>query len=203
MIRLKHVDKNVFQFRASVPRYSAQIAESYFEKGLVASESRKNAEAAKWYRKALQCDRQHAGSWHNLGSFYFNRSNFRRAEKCYRAALKYDPGNFHSWYGLGTCLDELHKLEPAVEAYKQALRMWPAYSDAHYCLAMTYEKLNQLLAALKHYLLCLRFCSSADSAYSIFSRERVGALKEQLIISTPCNGTNEEFLTRANVIPGN
>jgi tetratricopeptide (TPR) repeat protein len=108
-------------------------------------------EAISVYNKVLSLDPEYAPAHINLGTLYYNQSDYEQAEEHYRKAIESDPRYALAWFDLGNVLDETQRLSDAIAAYKAALQLAPTYADAHYNLALAYERSKQPRLAIKHW----------------------------------------------------
>jgi tetratricopeptide (TPR) repeat protein len=109
-------------------------------------------EAVAMYEAILAQDASHAPSAINLGTIYYHRHDFHRAELLYRSATVADPRYALAFFDLGNVLDELRRMPEAIEAYQVAIRLTPRYADAHYNLALAYERQGDRRKALQHWM---------------------------------------------------
>ncbi len=109
------------------------------------------SEAISSYNKVLELEPGYAPAHINLGTLYYNQSDYDLAEEHYRKAIECDPRYALAYFDLGNVLDETQRLEEAIAAYKSALKLAPTYADAHYNLALSYERSRQPRTALKHW----------------------------------------------------
>src|SRR5579872_5562786 len=125
---------------------------SWFARGIALEEDpNTHGEAIAAYHKVLEIDPMHAAAHINLGTLYYNRQDFGRAEIHYRHAIEADPRYALAHFDLGNVLDETGRIHEAVATYKTALQLAPTYADAHYNLALAYEKCREPRKALKHW----------------------------------------------------
>lgn len=125
---------------------------SWFARGIALEEDpNTHGEAIAAYHKVLEIDPMHAAAHINLGTLYYNRQDFGRAEIHYRRAIESDPRYALAYFDLGNVLDETGRVKEAVATYKTALQLAPTYADAHYNLALAFEKLREPRKALKHW----------------------------------------------------
>ena len=144
---------------------TAQTASEYFARGVALEEDpRSQSEAIAAYRKVLDLDPGHAAAYINLGTLYYNRQDYAKAESHYRRAVEVDPRYALAYFDLGNVLDETGRVADAINAYKTALQLAPTYADAHYNLALAYEKTRQSRAALQHWRAYVRLDSSGPWA---------------------------------------
>jgi tetratricopeptide (TPR) repeat protein len=109
------------------------------------------AEAIASYQKVLKLDPDYAPAHINLGTLYYNQSDYEQAEAYYRKAIEADPRYALAYFDLGNVLDETQRVDEAIAAYKAALQLAPTYADAHYNLALAYERSRQPRLALRHW----------------------------------------------------
>jgi tetratricopeptide (TPR) repeat protein len=146
---------NVECVRFSPAQKDAWISEVFIE-AVRCEEEAKTQDAAALYESILNRDPHHAPSAINLGTIFYNQSEFLMAERMYRQAVEADPNYALAFFDLGNVLDELQRLPEAVEAYRTAIRLVPKYADAHYNLALAWERLNERRRALRHWEIYLR-----------------------------------------------
>ena len=136
-------------------------AEQMFARGIALEEDpATQQQAIAIYEQVLRMDEQHAAAHINLGTIYYNRQDYARAEKHYRAAVEVDPRYALAYFDLGNVLDETGRVVEAIKAYETALLLAPTYGDAHYNLALAYEKMKQPRKALTHWRAYVRLDGS-------------------------------------------
>ena len=128
-------------------------------------------EAVAMYEKVLQLDPNHAAAHINLGTLYYNRQEYTRAEKHYRRAIDVDPRYALAYFDLGNVLDETGRVPDAIGAYKTALLLAPTYADAHYNLALAYEKIREPRRALPHWRAYVRLDNAGP--WAIHARNQI------------------------------
>jgi tetratricopeptide (TPR) repeat protein len=133
-------------------RRDADAAPASFLDAVQMEEAGRLDEAIAMYEAILKQDPTHAPSAINLGTIYYHRHDFERAETLYRSATVADPNYALAYFDLGNVLDELRRLGEAIEAYLTAIRLAPRYADAHYNLALAYERQGERRKALQHWL---------------------------------------------------
>jgi tetratricopeptide (TPR) repeat protein len=143
-----------------------------FARGIALEEERSTqAEAIEVYEKVLELEPQHAATHINLGTIFYNRQDFAKAEHHYRAAIEADPRYALAYFDLGNVLDETGRVPEAIKAYSTALMLAPTYGDAHYNLALAYEKIKQPRKALKHWRAYVRLDSAGP--WSVHARNQI------------------------------
>lgn len=140
---------------------AGQGAAELFARGIALEEEPSTqAEAIAIYQKVLEMEPQHAAAHINLGTLFYNRQDYIKAELHYRAAIEADPRYALAYFDLGNVLDETGRVPEAIKAYGTALLLAPTYADAHYNLALAYEKMKQPRKALRHWKAYVRLDSS-------------------------------------------
>jgi len=108
-------------------------------------------EAITTYQRVLEMDPDHAAAHINIGTLYYNRQEYGRAEHHYRRAIEIDSRYALAYFDLGNVLDETGRVAEAIKTYETALQLAPTYADAHYNLALAYEKVKEPRKALRHW----------------------------------------------------
>jgi tetratricopeptide (TPR) repeat protein len=131
---------------------TGETAVGLFARGIALEEDPANAaEAIASYQKVLKLQPDYAPAHINLGTLFYNQSDYELAEEHYRKAIEADPRYALAYFDLGNVLDETQRVEEAIKAYKAALQLAPTYADAHYNLALAYERTRQPRLALQHW----------------------------------------------------
>lgn len=134
------------------PVAGPQTVAEFFSRGVLLEEDPAAAqEAIASYKNVLKLDPDYAPAHINLGTLYYNQSDYDLAEEHYRKAIESDPRYALAYFDLGNVLDETQRLAEAIGAYKAALQLAPTYADAHYNLALAYERSRQPRLAIKHW----------------------------------------------------
>ena len=127
-----------------------------FASAVRAEEAGRHDEAIQGYEEILASSPPHAPACINLGTLFYNRQQYQRAEQLYRMASEADPEYALAFFDLGNVLDELRRLPEAVAAYQRAVALAPRYADAHYNLALALERSGERRTALRHWLRYLK-----------------------------------------------
>jgi tetratricopeptide (TPR) repeat protein len=134
------------------PMPAAETVVDLFAQGIALEEDLATAaEAIVSYQKVLKLDPDYAPAHINLGTLYYNQSDYDQAEAHYRKAIAADSRYALAYFDLGNVLDETQRVDQAIAAYKAALQLAPTYADAHYNLALAYERSRQPRLALRHW----------------------------------------------------
>jgi tetratricopeptide (TPR) repeat protein len=128
-------------------------------------------EAIAIYEKVLQLEPRHAAAHINVGTIFYNRQEYGKAEKHYRAAIEADSRYALAYFDLGNVLDETGRVPEAIKTYQTALTLAPTYADAHYNLALAFEKMKEPRKALRHWRAYVRLDSSGP--WSVHARNQI------------------------------
>lgn len=135
-----------------------------FAKAVYAEEAGRLADAQDGYEAVLGLIPGHASSAINLGTIFYGRRDYARAEQFYRMATESDRTYALAFFDLGNVLDELKRLPEAIGAYRRAIELRPDYADAHYNLALALERHGRRRSALSHWTVYLRLDASGPWA---------------------------------------
>jgi tetratricopeptide (TPR) repeat protein len=145
---------------------------SWFARGIALEEDPSTqTDAIAAYHQVLAIEPAHAAAHINLGTLYYNRQDFARAERHYRQAIEADPRYSLAYFDLGNVLDETGRVHDAIQTYKTALQLAPTYADAHYNLALAYEKIREPRKALKHWFAYVKLDTAGP--WSVHARSQI------------------------------
>lgn len=140
-----------------------------FARGVALEENPETAgEAIAVYKRVLELEPNYAPAHINLGTLFYNQSDYGLAEDHYRKAIEADSRYALAYFDLGNVLDETQRLEEAIAAYNVALQLAPTYADAHYNLALAYERSRQPRLAIKHWRAYLKL--DAQGPWAVHAR---------------------------------
>ncbi len=158
-----------FRAASSRPAPAPQTVAELFAHGVSLEEDPLHAnEAIAIYNRVLKLDPDYAPAHINLGTLYYNQSEYELAEEHYRQAIESDPRYALAYFDLGNVLDETQRLVEAIAAYKSALQLAPTYADAHYNLALAYERSRQPRLAIQHWRAYLKL--DAQGPWAVHAR---------------------------------
>ncbi len=149
---------------ATSARVREQQAARLFTQAVHAEEAGCLDEAIERYEAVMELTPGHAPSAINLGTIFYNRRDYARAEQFYRLATESDDTYALAFFDLGNVLDELKRMPEAITAYRRAITLHPRYADAHYNLALALERNGQRRSALPHWTAYLRLDASGPWA---------------------------------------
>jgi len=130
----------------------------------------KNDEAAgiEHLERAVAIAPQYSEALNTLGTVYYHRHDYSRAEAYFRASLRQDPEQFEAQVNLGGTLLGMGRYQEALEYNSNAEKMRPRDPLVFTQLGWNYLKLNQLHVA-EHY-----FQEAVLAAPDHFSRPQLG-----------------------------
>ena len=131
-------------------------ASRLFTLAVYAEEAGRVEEALDGYNAVLELAPSHAPSAINIGTLFYKRRDFLRAEHFYRRATESDGSYALAFFDLGNVLDEMKRMPEAIAAYERAIALQPHYADAHYNLALALERHGLRRSALEHWTIYLR-----------------------------------------------
>lgn len=155
-------------------------AERWFQRGLdLESAGAPAAEAIGAYEKAIEADPASAGALVNLGTIYFNRREWSKAEECYHRAIQANGRYALAHFNLANLYDERNDRERALVHYRMALKLNPSYSDAHYNIALLFQTSGDVMNAVRHWRIYLKL--DPASSWAIIARRELEKLRRVLL----------------------
>lgn len=111
-----------------------------------------DAQAAVYYRKAIDAGEAVADAYCNLGIIESEAGNHAKAFDCFTQSLKHAPRHAEAHFNLGNLYFELNEFNLAQVHFELAAEVEPAFANAHYNLALIHTLRHNLPAAAQ----CLR-----------------------------------------------
>ncbi|MGD1716734.1 TIGR03032 family protein [Dapis sp. BLCC M172] len=167
IISNKPVEQPSFSFISNpkISKNNPQKAKAYFEQGKNLKKQGKYAEAAIYFKKAIEADNTYVPAHNNLGVLRQNQGLLKEAIICYENVLKIKP-NFHPTItniaSIHLCQGELKKAE---EGLRRALKIKPDYVHALYHLGLVYKQQIKLEDAIKLFKLAVKYQPNYIDAY--------------------------------------
>jgi len=147
----------------SVPRVTAQTAESYRQHGAELSRAKSWDDAIANYRKALEIEPNDAVTHYSLALALRYKGESREALKEFQAALKLRPKWAEAHYGIGAVWYDLQDQDSAVKELHTAETLDPLNAATHRLLARILAQQNNLADAEHETKLALRLKPSAEA----------------------------------------
>jgi superkiller protein 3 len=129
-----------------------QLAEGWFEKGLILSEEGDWSKAADLFRRSLAISSNFSGAHLALGEMLLRTGEFEAASKELKTVVQLDSNSAGAHEGLGLIYLQQGRLDDAAEEFKHALSLRPGYVDAQKGLARvlaSQHKWNEAVSLLK------------------------------------------------------
>jgi tetratricopeptide (TPR) repeat protein len=143
------VKERVAVSRPPVPADEAE--ESFLKGSALDHDQTTQAEAAAWYRRALEADPYLVAALINLANIHYARDELVEAQALYERAIGLEPDFFEAHFNLGNIYHDLSRYEEAAACYRKALALNSGYADTHFYLAVTLEKLGHSADAKPHW----------------------------------------------------
>jgi len=115
--------------------------EAHLQLSILESQSGNLRQAEKNLQKALELDSlqwmnwsfvkgrstnpNSSNSWHNLGDFYDEQGEIKKAKKCYERSITINPNRSNSWHNLGNMYSKEENFEKAKECYEKSISIDP------------------------------------------------------------------------------
>ncbi len=131
-------------------------------------------------QNAMQVTPEWPFLYNYTGAYYFQQSNYERAEQYYQEALRINPRYFDSLSNLGDVYRLQGRLNEAVQTYQQAIDAGSPYADTYYNLAVVYTSQGRIAETEAPLLKALEISPAhAKAAYNLgWSYDRQGKLAE-------------------------
>jgi len=134
------------------PQPTAQILSfasglSRFEQALMFAE-RGDANAAEFYKKAIEADDCAADAYCNLGIIESQKGNTAKAFDCFTTSLKCNPRHTEAHYNLGNLYFDVNDFRLAQVHYEMAAEVEPSFANVYFNLALVQAINHDLDAAV-------------------------------------------------------
>jgi len=110
------------------------------EAAMKAAAEKREEEAQKLWKQAVENDPAFFPALFNLGFFYFSHSRYDQAEPWLARAARARPDDFNSRYLLGTTLVNLDRLEAGLVEWRAALKAQPGNYKLMQIMAVNFSK---------------------------------------------------------------
>ncbi|MBW6487798.1 tetratricopeptide repeat protein [Sulfurimonas sp.] len=108
----------------------AQNSDVLFKMGYILQQLGDNEEALKYYKEALELDKENEFVHNSIASVYRVKGEFVSAKMHLNASLALDDKNPITYYNYGNLLVDMKHLEEAKEMYKNALALKEDFKEA-------------------------------------------------------------------------
>ena len=149
---LKGVKELLTQYPTSVLLYNLNGA---------ANASLKNYDVAiESYKRAIECNPNHAEAHNNLGIVYRDTGNLTAAIESYKKALALNPNYAEAFYNLGNISRDTNELDAAIAYYKKALNIKPDFLSSMINLGLALKEVGDVDKAVDNFEKALQFDTS-------------------------------------------
>lgn len=153
-------------------------SESYNLKGDLLMMQRKNEEALKYFKKALEDDmyRTPEFTMYNIAIVYITMNNFPEAKNYLEMAVAKDTNYAPAWDALGVVYSKMGDNTSAIKSLDNALVAYPDYIEAHWDIAQVYISMGNKEEAKKHLIEIIRLDTS--DGFAARARESLSQISE-------------------------
>jgi tetratricopeptide (TPR) repeat protein len=101
-----------------------------YNQGIEAYSQGHNAEALKFFAKAVQTDPGYGDAYYNMGSIYYQNQQYTDAASMFQKAVKISPNDGQAKYNLALSLEKLKRYDEAVAVLSKIPSTDPRYAQA-------------------------------------------------------------------------
>ncbi|MBU0721536.1 tetratricopeptide repeat protein [bacterium] len=105
-------------------------SDTLFKIAYILQQAGDNDEALKYYKEALELDKDNEFIHNAMASIYRSNGEFISAKMHLTASLEIDDSNPVTYYNYGNLLVDMQKNDEAIEMYEKALLIDPEFSEA-------------------------------------------------------------------------
>lgn len=145
--------------------------ETWIVVGNCYSLQKENEAAIKFFKRAIQLDRN-CGMAHTLcGHEYFEIEDFEESERQYRYGYTVDKRNYKAWWGVGNIHLKQEKFDKALKTFTYAAQIYPRSAFIHTYIGIALMNANETVKALQQFEISQRL--SPNSPVNSFMRVSV------------------------------
>ena len=104
--------------------------DTVFKIAYILQQSGDNEEAIKYYKEALELDKENEYIHNSMASIYRQNGEFTSAKMHLHASLEIDSQNPITYYNYGNLLVDMQRGEEAIEMYEKAIEINPDFNEA-------------------------------------------------------------------------
>ena len=132
LVWMREIRAVILNWQHSRRRKRDEKVESYYADGVLASLSRRTAEAIALLQKVLALEPNHLRALMSLGNIFRKEKHYNEAIRLHRLARHLDEGNLEILFALARDLEEAKRTEETIQALEDALRIDPNNPTALY-----------------------------------------------------------------------
>jgi type IV pilus assembly protein PilF len=173
---LPYVDKAIEYSGRLELDHPGMKSESYNLKGSILAMLKKNDEALKYFKKALEDDVYKTPEYtlYNMALVYITMGNLPEAKNSLSKAVDIKPDYAPAWDALGVIYSKTGDNAAAIEALKKALAAYPDYIEAHWDIAQVYAETGNTEDAKQHLIEVIRL--DKTGGFSIRAKEKLAEI---------------------------
>ena len=153
------------------------LADAYYERGLVYSHQEQWKLAIADYTQAIQIDSNLAGAYYKRGLVYSHQEQWELAIADYTQAIQIRPDVSSAYYERGLVYSQQQQWQLAIADYTQAIQIRPDVSSVYYERGLVYSHQEQWQLAIADYTQAIQIDSNLADAY--YERGLVYSHQEQ------------------------
>jgi V8-like Glu-specific endopeptidase len=123
--------------------------ENYYALGLIAFNNKNYDDAEKYFKIAIEKDRNYLDAYLGLADIYYYKKLYDREIEICKRAVELDPTNAQARFYLGWAYEDKGVYEKALEEYEKSVDLDPDNQDALYTISLLYLILNNKEKALE------------------------------------------------------
>lgn len=135
--------------------------ETWIAVGNCYSLQNENEAAIRFFKRAIQLDRNCGMAFTLCGHEYFEIEDFEESERQYRKGFTVDRRNYKAWWGVGNIHLKQEKYDKALRTFNYAAQIYPKSSFIHTYIGMALMHSNQTEKALLQFELAQRLNPNA------------------------------------------
>jgi tetratricopeptide (TPR) repeat protein len=116
--------------------FSADYADLWVNKGLIALRREQRDLAKEHFIKALRFNNEHHSAYNNLGYIYLKEQQYGKAHDNFRRALRVNPDYVEARYNLAIALKAMKKNQQAAKELRHIIAVNPNLADPHHNLGL-------------------------------------------------------------------
>ncbi len=169
-------------FRQAVER-EPELAEGYWNLGLVERYRGENARAIDALQRAVELDPGNIPAFISLAAVYSMESRWLESATALRSAICLDPHHAQAYYGLGVACSHSRMYPEAIAAFQQAILLMPDRADSYFELGRVHMQLRDWTAAIEMFTKTIRIePNHANAHYNL--RSAMARRSQHLIAQT-------------------
>src|SRR3989440_647775 len=122
LVWIREIRALILNWRSSRQRKREERVEAYYADGVLASLSRRSAEAISLLQKVLALEPNHTGALMSLGNIFRKEKHYNEAIRLHRKARQRDEGNLEILFTLAKDLQDAKQHEEAIQALEEVVR---------------------------------------------------------------------------------